>query len=109
MNINSLRNKIVDLREIMSGISLDYFVVSETKLDSSFPSAQFHINEYKVRAQRDGDKNGGGLIEFLGKNLYISDWKNYNQNLVKSFPQNLQFQTKNRFVWVSIGHLLKII
>ena len=43
----------------MSGISLDYFVVSETKLDSSFPSAQFSINGYKVRARRDRDKNGG--------------------------------------------------
>ena len=29
LNINSLRNKIVDLREIMSDISLDYFVISE--------------------------------------------------------------------------------
>ena len=46
-NINSLTNKIVDLREIMSSISLDYFVVSETKLGSSFPSAQSHINEYE--------------------------------------------------------------
>ena len=35
----------------MIGISLDYFVVSETKLDSSFPSAQFHINRYEVRAR----------------------------------------------------------
>ena len=37
----------------MSDISLDYFVVSETKLDSSFPSAESHINGYKVRARRD--------------------------------------------------------
>ena len=51
----------------MSNISLDYFVVSETKLDSSFPSAQFHINGYEVRARRDRDKSGGGLIEFVRK------------------------------------------
>ena len=74
LNINSLRNKIVDLREIMSDISLDYFVVSETKLDSSFPSAQFHINGYEVRARRDRDKSGGGLIEFVRKGfIYASD------------------------------------
>ena len=54
-------------KEIMSGRSLDYFLVSETKLDSSFPSAQFHINEYEVRVRRDRDKNGGGLIEFVRK------------------------------------------
>ena len=74
LSINSLRNKIVDLREIMSDISLDYFVVSETKLDSSFPSAQFHINGYEVRARRDRDKSGGGLIEFVRKGfIYASD------------------------------------
>ena len=51
----------------MSDIFLDYFVVSETKLDSSFPSAQFHINGYEVRARRERDKSGGGLIEFVRK------------------------------------------
>ena len=48
MNINSLRNKIVVLREIMSSVSLDYCIVSETKLDTNFLSVQFHIYEYKV-------------------------------------------------------------
>ena len=54
---------------MMSGISLDYFVVTETKLESSFPSSQFHINNYEVRARRDRDKNGRGLIEFVRKSL----------------------------------------
>ena len=37
----------------MRDLSLDYFVLSETKLDDSFPSAQFSINEYEIRARRD--------------------------------------------------------
>ena len=53
LNIISLRNKFDDLREIMSGISLNNFVVSETKLDNSFQSVQFHANGYEVRARRD--------------------------------------------------------
>ena len=53
----------------MSHISLDYLVVSETKLDSSFPSARFHINGYKVRARRDRGKSGDGLIEFIRKSF----------------------------------------
>lgn len=44
--------------------SLDYFVIHETKLDSSFTLPQFHIYNYEVRARRDHDKNGDGLIEF---------------------------------------------
>ena len=43
--LNSLRNKIIGVREIIGRLQLDYFVTSETKLDSSFPSAQFHIGE----------------------------------------------------------------
>ena len=44
LNINSLRNKIIDFREIIQNLNLDYFVLSETKTDSSFPSAQFTID-----------------------------------------------------------------
>ena len=50
LSINSLRNKIIDLREIIHYLNLDYFVLSETKIDSSFPSAQFAINNYEIKA-----------------------------------------------------------
>ena len=40
LNINSLRNKIHDLRLIIYDVSLDYFVISENKLENSFPNAQ---------------------------------------------------------------------
>ena len=36
--INSLRNKIIDLREIVKYVELDYFVIGETKIDESFLS-----------------------------------------------------------------------
>ena len=38
LNINNLRNKTIDLREIAKYLELDYFVISETKIDESFPS-----------------------------------------------------------------------
>ena len=74
LNINSLRNKIHDLRLILHNIPLDYFVIRETKLDKSFPNAQLTINNYKIRARRDRDKHGGGLFEFVRKGLvYAKD------------------------------------
>ena len=39
LNINSLRKNIVDLREIILELSLDNLVLSETKIDQSFPAA----------------------------------------------------------------------
>ena len=46
LNINSLRNKIQDLPELMKG-NLDIVVLTETKLDSTFPEKQFLIPGYK--------------------------------------------------------------
>ena len=53
--MNSLRNKIIDLREIISYLQLDYFVLSET-ISDSFPSARFDMNGYEIRARRDRDE-----------------------------------------------------
>ena len=71
LNINSLRNKIVGLKGIILELILDYLVLSETKMDQSFPAAQFYIKGYEVRVRRDRDKHGSGLIEFI-KNGFIS-------------------------------------
>ena len=67
--INSLKNKIIDLGDIMCYLSPDYLVLRETKLDDSFPSAPFSIPDYEIKARRDRHKNGGGLIEFVKKGL----------------------------------------
>ena len=67
LNINSLRNKIVDAREVFGKFQLDYFVLSETKLDDSFLSAQFYIENFEIRNRKDRDNGGGGLIEFVKK------------------------------------------
>ena len=45
----------------MQNIPLDYLVLSETKLDESFPNAQFNLDGCEIRVLRDRDKSGGGL------------------------------------------------
>ena len=97
LNINSLRKKIVDLREIILELSLASLVLSETKIDQSFATAQFYIKEYEVRARRDRDKHGGGLIEFV-KNGFISKrFKEYETKQSESFVQSLPLQTGNGY------------
>ena len=46
LNINSFRNKFVFVEDIVK--LFDVFLVSESKLDQSFPSNQFRINGYKI-------------------------------------------------------------
>ena len=59
LNINSVRNKCEYLKPIISPI-FDIFLVSETKLDDSFPNNQFSLNWYKM-FRRDRNGSGGGL------------------------------------------------
>ena len=70
LNINSIRNKISDIREISGKLQLDYFVLSETKIDESFPSAQFNIHDYEIRNRSDnikmGINTGVGSLNLLG-------------------------------------------
>ena len=44
LNIDSFRNKVIDLGEILKDLPLDYLLISETKLDESFPNSQFKLN-----------------------------------------------------------------
>ena len=46
ININSLRNKYDPIRSILQNGLCDIFTLSETKLDESFPTAQFHITNF---------------------------------------------------------------
>ena len=80
LNINSLRNKVIELGVILKELPLDYLVISETKLDDSFPNAQFKINGYEVRARRDRNKHGGGLIEFVRQGFISKRLKKYEPN-----------------------------
>ena len=70
LNINSLRNKIVHLREILRISPLEILCIDETKLDSSFPDKQFEINEYQFPPyRRDRNRNGGGKMVFIKQGI----------------------------------------
>ena len=43
LNISSVREKIISLREICLESSIDIFCVDETKLNASYPNSQFYI------------------------------------------------------------------
>ena len=99
LNINNLRNKVVDLREIILELSLDYLAISETKIDQIFPAAHFYIKGYEVRATRDRDKHGGDLIEFV-KNGFISKrLKEYETKKSKSICSELTIANRK---WICL-------
>ena len=61
LNINSLRNKFDLLSEQVKG-SIDILMVSETKLDDSFPEGQFLIEGFHSPFRFDRNRNCGGIM-----------------------------------------------
>ena len=68
LNINSLRNRFDTLVHQIKGND-DVFVISETKLDESFPEGQFKIPEFATPFRRDRNKFGGGIMVFVREDI----------------------------------------
>ena len=68
LNINSLRNKFDSLVEILQS-NVDILLISETTIDSSFPTAQFKIEGY-TKYSLDRNSNGGGILLYV-REIYL--------------------------------------
>ena len=66
LNINFVRNKIDLLSDIIKN-NIGILIISETKLDSSFPNGQFQIHGYSESYRLDRNGNGRGIIVFTRK------------------------------------------
>ena len=67
LNINSIRNKFDALKYIVSG-NLDILVITESKLDDSFPVGQFSMQGYAPPFRLDRKTNGGGGVLIYVRN-----------------------------------------
>ena len=49
--------------------NIDMLMVSETKLDSSFPQVQFRIEGYAPPFRYDRKSHGGGILLFIREDI----------------------------------------
>ena len=68
LNVNSIRNKFSDLQKIVNG-NIDIVSIAETKLDGSFPSAQFFWEGYKAPYRLDISNRSGGLLLYIKSSI----------------------------------------
>ena len=68
LNINSLRNKFPLLSEIISE-NIDIFLVTETKIDKSFPTNQFRIPGFSMPYRLDRNQFGGGIMIYVREGI----------------------------------------
>ena len=63
---------------------LDVFVLTEKKIDESFPTNQFLIDGFSIPFRLDRDKNGGGVLIYISENIIC------NKNELSSKPKDLE-------------------
>ena len=68
LNINSLRSKFESLQHIMNK-NIDVLLISEAKIDSSFPSVQFYLQCFATPYRLDRNANGVGILLYIRKDI----------------------------------------
>ena len=68
LNINSIRNKFELLSEQIKG-NVDVLMISETKIDDSFPVGQFLIEGFCTPYRLDRNSKGGGILLYVREDI----------------------------------------
>ena len=68
LNINSLRNKFEFLISLTKD-NIDILMISETKLDQSFPTNQFMMNGFGAPFRLDRNDKGSGIILYIREDI----------------------------------------
>ena len=68
LNINRFRNKFFEIHDMLPQNLLDLLFISEIKLDSSFPNAQFRVLGFK-HYRADRNNHGGGIAAYIRNDL----------------------------------------
>ena len=66
LNINSIHEKFLDIKFILSKQLLDILIIAESKVDSRFDDEDFKSINYNIN-RRDKARRGGGLLLFIKK------------------------------------------
>ena len=82
LNVNSVRNKINVLKS-MTEDNIEILVISEIKINKSFPVNQFSIDGYNLPYRLDRNQAGGGLLVYFRTGIP-------SRNLKQIFPKMLK-------------------
>ena len=83
LNINSIKNKFDQLKCIIND-NIDILIVTETKLDGSFPTGQFKIDGFSEPFRLDRNAHGGGIL------IYVREDIPCKQLSLHTFPNDLE-------------------
>ena len=99
MNINSIRNKIISLRELVNKAPIDILCIDETKIDEGFPDSQFFIENYEFQPyRRDRKSEGGGKIAYVREGLISKRLESFESKNIETICTELAISKKLVYV-----------
>ena len=101
LNINSVRNKFKNMSSLISE-SADILIVTETKLDSSFPATQFVIPGFHHHFRLDINRRSGCLLVYVKGSIpakVLTSFSTPADTQIIVFEINLR---KNKWLFVAI-------
>ena len=100
LNINFLGPKFEGLKSLVEG-NVDILMISETKIDHTFPSGQFLIDGFSQPIRLDRNCHGGGIMFFTRSDLPCNEIKSLN------IPSNVEAifieMTIRKSKWLIVG------
>ena len=64
LNISGIQNKFEEVKQLMKEFKAQVLFLTETKIDATYPTAQFKISGYDIY-RNDRTKGGGGIMAFV--------------------------------------------
>ena len=68
LNINSIRNKF-DALSLLAKTNIDILIISEAKLDDSFPTGQFLFHGFSATYRLDMNSKGGAILLYIREDI----------------------------------------
>ena len=96
LNINSIRNKFEELISQVKG-TVDVLMISETKIDESFPTANFLIDGFSQPYRIDQNSSGGGIMLYVREDI-PSNLLKVEALPIEGFYVELKLRSKNWLV-----------
>ena len=98
LNINSIRNKFKLFSSFIGG-EIDILMISETKLDTTFPTNQFFIQGYSTVYRWDRNDKGGGIMLFVKDGIITLTLDQYSFPLsFEAFGIDLNLRKKKAYL-----------
>jgi len=99
-NINSLRNKFVDIQDLASKTLPDILVLAETKIDNKFKNSEFLLDGYYHPHRKDYSSNSGGLIQYVRNGIIYSHKPEFELTNFESISTEFTF---NKQKWLVLS------